>query len=110
MGLGLGIWRLAFGFGVWLAGCGLPFFGQGPGPGLSETRLLCLVLAVQELCSEDQADLELGDSPATASQVSGLKAAVTLPSSSLLLLTKHILVSGMEFSILSFNLHTILIT
>jgi hypothetical protein len=46
--------------------------------GFSETGFLCVALAVLEL-SVDQAGLELRNSPASASQVLGLKACTTMP-------------------------------
>jgi hypothetical protein len=44
-----------------------------------ETGFLCIALAVLETHSVDQASLELRNSPASASQVLGLKACATTP-------------------------------
>jgi hypothetical protein len=44
-----------------------------------ETGFLCVALAVLELNSVDQADLELRNLPASAFQVLGLKVCATMP-------------------------------
>jgi hypothetical protein len=56
-----------------------------------ETGFICIALAVLELTHfVDQADLELRNPPASASQVLGLKACATMPGETCLVLTKYL--------------------